>query len=286
MATMMADHRSGRRGGHLRAVLRELRPGRDLSGATPRYVTLHEPDWSSDPTSRRGVQRQDQGDHQTRRTTRPGRSSRARSFETIAALCRKWDAIAILGQICDNIIYDGRRHPDGDDRGDGRSHDHAERAVEDYSVTGWRVGWTISAVADRADPQGARFPDGGAAARCCRRRGRLRSACPTTTTPGSPKATGSAATLLDILERHHFTCYKPFGALHHDRHQHVRLQRRHRVRALPGEGRGRGGRAGEQLLQTGAGRTKLRFCFCKKDETLQEADRRLQKLVPAGVTLH
>ena len=36
----------------------------------------------------------------------------------------------------------------------------------------------------------------------------------------------------------------------------------------------------------GVGKTKLRFCFCKRDETLQEADRRLQKLVPAGVTLH
>jgi aspartate/methionine/tyrosine aminotransferase len=36
----------------------------------------------------------------------------------------------------------------------------------------------------------------------------------------------------------------------------------------------------------GVGRTKLRFCFCKKDETLQEADRRLEKLVPAHITLH
>ncbi len=26
------------------------------------------------------------------------------------------------------------------------------------------------------------------------------------------------------------------------------------------------------------GRTKLRFCFCKKDETLAEADRRLERL--------
>jgi aminotransferase len=26
------------------------------------------------------------------------------------------------------------------------------------------------------------------------------------------------------------------------------------------------------------GRTKLRFCFCKKDETLAEADRRMAKL--------
>ena len=30
-----------------------------------------------------------------------------------------------------------------------------------------------------------------------------------------------------------------------------------------------------------AGRTKLRFCFCKTDDTLAEADRRLAKLAPA-----
>jgi aminotransferase len=30
------------------------------------------------------------------------------------------------------------------------------------------------------------------------------------------------------------------------------------------------------------GRTKLRFCYCKREETLIEADRRLEKLVPVG----
>ena len=43
---------------------------------------------------------------------------------------------------------------------------------------------------------------------------------------------------------------------------------------------------GSRFYKTNAGRTKLRFCFCKKDETLQDADRRLARLVPAGVTLH
>ncbi len=43
---------------------------------------------------------------------------------------------------------------------------------------------------------------------------------------------------------------------------------------------------GSSFYKTGGGRTKLRFCFCKKDETLREADRRLLKLVPAGATLH
>ena len=34
-----------------------------------------------------------------------------------------------------------------------------------------------------------------------------------------------------------------------------------------------------------AGRTKLRFCFCKRDETLREADRRMEKLVPAAANV-
>jgi hypothetical protein len=30
----------------------------------------------------------------------------------------------------------------------------------------------------------------------------------------------------------------------------------------------------------------MRFCFCKRDETLAEADRRLARLVPADVRRH
>ena len=93
--------------------------------------------------------------------------------------------------------------------------------------------------------------------------------------------------LVDILERHHFTTYKPFGAYYimtdisafgfADDVEFARyLVKDVGVAAVPGS----------SFYKTGAGRTKLRFCFCKKDETLAEADRRLQLLVPAGVTLH
>jgi aminotransferase len=34
------------------------------------------------------------------------------------------------------------------------------------------------------------------------------------------------------------------------------------------------------------GRTKLRFCFCKRSETLREADRRMAKLVPVASRVH
>ena len=66
-------------------------------------------------------------------------------LEAIAALCRKWDAVAISDEIYEHILYDGHRHVpiatiDG----------MADRTVtinglsKTYSVTGWRVGWTIS----------------------------------------------------------------------------------------------------------------------------------------------
>ena len=67
-------------------------------------------------------------------------------LETIAALCRKWDVIAITDEIYEHIIYDGHAARADRDASTGM----AERTVtinglsKTYSVTGWRVGWTIS----------------------------------------------------------------------------------------------------------------------------------------------
>ncbi len=66
-------------------------------------------------------------------------------LEVIAALCRKWDVLAITDEIYEHIIYDGHEHVpiaslDG----------MADRTVtinglsKTYSVTGWRVGWAIA----------------------------------------------------------------------------------------------------------------------------------------------
>ena len=56
-------------------------PDAILSGAVPRYVTLHEPDWRSTPTScARRSGRARAASCSTRRTTRPARCSRATSW--------------------------------------------------------------------------------------------------------------------------------------------------------------------------------------------------------------
>jgi aminotransferase len=87
-------------------------------------------------------------------------------------------------------------------------------------------------------------------------------------------------TLLDILQRHHFTCYRPQGAYYimtdiagfgfGDDVEFARyLVTEVGVAAVPGS---------SFYRHAQLGRTKLRFCFCKKDETLAEADRRMAKL--------
>jgi aminotransferase len=266
-------------------------PDAILSGATPRYVTLHEPDWTFDADELAAAFSDRTKAIIINTPNNPtGKVFTRDELETIAALCRKWDAIAISDEIYEHIIYDGRQHVpiatiDG----------MADRTVtlnglsKTFSVTGWRVGWTISppsltgAIRKVHDflTVGAPAPlqEAGAVA---------------LTLPDDYYCTLAANyqrrrdALVEILERHHFTCYKPYGAYYimtdiaafgfADDVEFARyLVKDVGVAAVPGS----------SFYKTpGVGKTKLRFCFCKRDETLAEADRRFQKLVPAGVTLH
>ena len=202
-------------------------PDAILSGATPRYVTLHEPDpsapsdslragWSFDPDELAAAFNDKTKAIIINTPNNPtGKVFSRDELEMIAALCRKWDAIAISDEIYEHIIYDGRRHiPIATHRGHGGSHGHDQRPVEDLQRDRLaRRLDDLAAVADRRDPQGARFPDrrrAGAAAGGGRGGARLRR---TTTTRRSRRTTSARRdVLLDILERHHFTCYKPSGA--------------------------------------------------------------------------
>jgi len=157
-----------------------------------------------------------------------------------------------------------------------------------YSVTGWRVGWVL------APPEPTQpirkvhdFLTVGAAAPLQQAGA---SALHFPQAYYDKLATSYAAKrerLLKILTSAGFTVFKPRGAYYimtdisafgfADDVEFARyLVKDVGVAAVPGS----------SFYKTAAGRTKLRFCFCKKGETLAEADRRLQLLVPAGVTLH
>src|SRR5262249_17846069 len=128
--------------------------------------------------------------------------------------CRKWDAIAISDEIYEHIIYDGQRHiPMATIEG------MADRTItmnglsKTYSVTGWRVGWTISPPSlTGAIRKVHDFLTVGAAAPL------QEAGAGALGLPDQYYASLAADyqrrrdVLLGILVRNHFTVYKPLGA--------------------------------------------------------------------------
>ena len=301
MATMMAIIDPGDEVVIFEPFYENYGPDVILSGATPRYVTLHAPDPSAPPESLRAEWSFDPDELAAAFNDKTkaiiintpnnptGKVFSRDELEMIATLCRKWDAIAISDEIYEHIIYDGLRHiPIATLEG------MADRTItlnglsKTFSVTGWRVGWTISPPSLTGPIRKVHdFLTVGAPAPL-QEAGAVALGFPDdyyTTLAAHYQARRDV--LVDILERHHFTCYTPSGAYYimtdisafgcADDVAFARyLVKDVGVAAVPGS----------SFYKTGAGRTKLRFCFCKKDETLQEADRRMDLLVPAGVTLH
>ena len=266
-------------------------PDAVLSGATPRYVTLREPDWTFDPDELAAVFNDKTKAIIINTPNNPtGKVFSRDELEAIAALCRKWDVIAISDEIYEHLVYERRHHiPIAAIEG------MADRTVtinslsKTFSVTGWRVGWAISppsltgAIRKVHDflTVGAPAPlqEAGAVALSLPDQYYLDLAA---------QYQGRRDTLVDILERHHFTCYKPYGAYYIMTDISIFgftddvAFARYLVEDV-----GVAGVPGSSFFKNAAsGRTKLRFCFCKRDETLQEANRRLEKLVPAGLRVH
>ena len=275
-------------------------PDAILSGATPRYVTLHEPaagstglgaGWTFDPDELAGAFNDRTKAIILNSPNNPtGKVFTREELETIAALCRKWDAIAISDEIYEHIVYDGRTHvPIATIEGMADRTITLNSLSKTYSLTGWRVGWTISppsltgAIRKVHDflTVGAPAPlqEAGVAAMSL---------------PESYYAELAAGyrrrrdMLLEILARHHFTCYTPDGAYYimtdispfgfADDVEFARyLVTEVGVAAVPGS---------SFYKNPAKGRAKLRFCFCKRDETLREADKRMKKLLPVGARVH
>ena len=278
-------------------------PDAILSGATPRYVTLHPSTpghgeslraatgWTFDPDELAAAFNDRTKAIIINTPNNPtGKVFSRDELEAIAALCRKWDAIAISDEIYEHIIYDGHAHvPIATIEG------MADRTVtinglsKTYSVTGWRVGWTISPPSLTGPIRKVHdFLTVGAAAPL-QEAGAAAFALPEKYYRDlAENYRQRRNALLEILERHHFVCYKPDGAYYvmtdigafraGDDVEFARyLVKEIGVSAVPGS---------SFYKNPADGRTKLRFCFCKREETLREADRRMEKLVPAGMKVH
>jgi aminotransferase len=117
-----------------------------LSGAKPRYVRLRRPDWAFDLTELSKTFNNKTKAIIINTPNNPtGKVFSKEELGQIANLCRKWDSYAITDEIYEHITYDGNHHTSLASL-DGM----AERTItvnsisKTYSVTGWRVGWTIA----------------------------------------------------------------------------------------------------------------------------------------------
>ena len=251
-----------------------------LTDAVRRLVRLHEPDWHIDFDELAAA-----FNDRTRAIiintphNPTGKVFTRDELERIAALCLRWNALAVTDEIYEHIVYDGCTHVpmatlDG----------MADRTVtinglsKTFSVTGWRVGWAIARAPLTSSIRKVHdFLTVGAAAPL------QQAGIAALGMPDSYYAelaaeyTGRRNLLLEMLERHGFTCWRPSGAYYvmtditsfgfEDDVAFARyLVQEVGVAAVPGSG---------FYEDPAAGRDKLRFCFSKREETMREADARM-----------
>jgi len=262
-------------------------PASIISGARPVYVPLEPPEFTFDP---------DRLARAFSPTTRAivfnspnnptGKVFSLRELEIIAELCQRHDALAVTDEIYEHIVYDGRRHipiatlPGMRDRTVTIS-----GVSKSYSVTGWRIGYTISppdiAVGIRRAHDfitvGAPAPLQEAAVTALD--------FPEAYYVGLREAYQARRDLLrPLLEKAGFRSYEPRGAyyiltecahfierlgLADDTAFAMYLIRECGVATVPGS---------SFYVHQDLGRTKIRFCFPKTDDILLDAGQRLQKL--------
>lgn len=258
-------------------------PDLQLCGAARKLVTLHTPDWSFDPEElRRAFSANTKAIILNSPNNPTGRVFSLEELTLIAGLCQEYDALCITDEIYEHILYDNAIHVPVMTLPGMR-----ERAVlvnstsKTYSVTGWRVGWVLASP-DLTDSirKVHDFLTVGAA------------------TPlqwASVKALQAPEAYYAELGQHYqwrrdklegyltaagFRCFTPRGAYYtmtdisgfgfpDDLAFTQHLIHEVGLAGVPGS---------SFFSRPELGRKYVRFCFCKKAETLEAAGERLERL--------
>ena len=123
-------------------------PDAILTGAVPRYVTLHEPDWRIDPDELRAAVTSRTRAIVVNTPHNPtGKVFSRDELELIADLCREHDLLAFTDDIYQHLVYEGEHIPLATLPGMADRTVAIDSMSKTYSVTGWRVGWVITSAA-------------------------------------------------------------------------------------------------------------------------------------------
>jgi aminotransferase len=258
-------------------------PDTILSGAIPRYVTLHPPDWHFNPRELEAAFNNHTRAIIINTPNNPtGKVFSREELQLIAGLCMKWDALAITDEIYEHILFDGYSHCAMATVEGMRDRTITINALsKTYCVTGWRVGYVI---ASPELTQGIRkvhdFLTVGAPAPL-QEAGAVALALP------QKYYTDLAAAYQDrrdlLLKDLHdagFECSTPrgayyimadFGALSSlsDNEFTKYLVKDIGIAVVPGS---------SFFHESKKASRYVRFCFCKKETTLQSAKERLQRI--------
>ncbi|MDX2030546.1 MAG: aminotransferase class I/II-fold pyridoxal phosphate-dependent enzyme [Blastocatellia bacterium] len=262
-------------------------PDSVLSDATMRYVTLHPPAWTFDPAELRAAfNERTKAIIITNPHNPTGKVFTHEEMRIIADLCIEFDALALTDEIYEHIWYPD---PPRDVRHismaqlDGMR----DRTVtinslsKTYSVTGWRVGYAIGpAEIINAVRQVHDFLTVGAAAPL-QEAGVYAMSLPASYYEHlQTEYQRRRDFLLGVLEEAGFRCFKPDGAYYiitdisefgfpDDIAFTQHLIREVGVAVVPGS---------SFYTDPTLGAQQVRFCYCKRDETLEAAAERLRRL--------
>src|SRR6202049_1913088 len=288
ISTLLATCNQGDEGVIFEPFYENYAPDSILSGAKPRFVKLRPPDtedgeWTFDERELRAAFHSQTKAIIVNTPNNPtGKHFFRAELEMIRDLCVEFNVLAITDEIYENILYDGTQHISIATL-DGMQ----ERTVtingmsKTFSVTGWRVGWTVAPPAitnairkvhdfltvDAPAP----FQEAGAVALA------MPAGYYQTLAEGYRQRRDR---LIPALTEAGFRCFRPRGAYYvmtdinafgfaNDLEFTKYLVKEIGVSAVPGSSFYRDPKDGAR---------QVRFAFCKKDETLDEAAKRLTKL--------
>jgi len=262
-------------------------PDAILSDAKPRYVPLRAPDWTFDRDELRAAFNQQTKAIIVCNPNNPtGKVFTRGEMEFIAGLCQEFDALCFTDEIYEHILYP-RESADIQHISMAQIDGMRDRTVivnsmsKTYSVTGWRVGYCIappeitSAIRKVHD-----FLTVGAAAPLQAAGAYALELPPEYYDKLQSEYRARRDLLLPVLDDAGFKTFVPDGAYYimtdisafgfKDDVEFTRhLIREVGVACVPGS---------SFYSVAERGRRQVRFCYCKKDETLNAAAERLQKL--------
>jgi aspartate/methionine/tyrosine aminotransferase len=263
-------------------------PDSIISGAKPRFVSLRPPqdpggEWTFDAQElREAFQHHTKAIILNTPNNPTGKVFSRKELELIRDLCVEYNVLAITDEIYDHILYDGAQHISIASLEGMRERTITINGLsKSYSVTGWRVGWAVAPPAiTNAIRKVHDFLTVGAPAPLQEAGAAALSLPPSYYQQLAERYRKGRDQLIPALEKAGFVCYRPRGAYYvmtdisafganNDVEFAGYLVREIGIACVPGSSFYKHPKDGSQ---------QVRFAFCKKPETLTEAERRLEKL--------